>query len=72
MAAELRGEVRIERRSGYDAQGRARWLVQWSEGALARGQVWFGEQVVLLGMLARSGFDLRAVQVEAAPATGSA
>jgi hypothetical protein len=52
--------MRAEQRTEFDSQGRARWVLTWTEADGSRGQVWFGTPDALLLMLARCGFALEA------------
>jgi hypothetical protein len=44
------------RQTSDDAQGRARFLLRWQDGAQVRGQYWFGTVAGLRSMLSRNGF----------------
>ena len=48
--------VKVERRTAFDALGRARWLLLWRHDEHPIGQIWFGTETALREMLDRCGF----------------
>lgn len=55
-----RDAARVTRLGEYDADGRARFRVEWTDSGLEQSQVWTGTVAELAELLARNG--LRAVK----------
>jgi hypothetical protein len=49
-------DPKVTRQGEYDAHGRTKWLIEWTDQGTPHAQLWFGSAADLTLLLARNGF----------------